>query len=121
MQDSRYREFFTLDFLKQQIQTEFNKKTENLDQDDPFYSSIYEAHSRKLEEDLEAIEMFSKKRKRKIQQSNPVDTIENKIKKCEDIRKNKIVIEFNDHKSSSVKSIAVKSQTNIVGLCLENF
>ena len=64
-------------------------------------------------EDLETIEMFSKKRKRKIQQSNPVDTIENKIKNCKDIRKNKMVIEFNDHKSSSVKSIAVKSQTNI--------
>ena len=64
-------------------------------------------------EDLETIEMFSKKRKRKIQQSNPVDTIENKIKNCKYIRKNKMVIEFNDHKSSSVKSIAVKSQTNI--------
>ena len=44
--------FFTIDLLKQQIQTEFNKKTENLDQDDPFYLSIYEAHSRKLEEDF---------------------------------------------------------------------
>ena len=57
--------------------------------------------------------MFLKHRKRKIQQSNPVDTIENKIKNCDDIRKNKMVIEFNDHKSSSVKSTAVKSQTNI--------
>ena len=52
--------------------------------------------------------MFSKKTKRKILQSNPVDTIENKTKNCEDIRKNKMVIEFNDHKYSSVKSIAVK-------------
>ena len=52
LQESRYREFFTIDLLKQQIQTEFNKKTENLDQDDPFYLSIYEAHSRKLEEDF---------------------------------------------------------------------
>ena len=42
-----------------------------------------------------------------------VDTIENKIKGCEDIRKNKMVIEFNDYTSSSVKSIAVKSNTNI--------
>ena len=89
MQDSRYRELFTIDLLKQQIQAEFNKKTENLDQDDPFYFSIYESHSKKLEEDLEAIEMFSKRRKRKIQQPKPVHTIENKIKNCEDIRKNK--------------------------------
>ena len=57
--------------------------------------------------------MFSKRTKRKIQPSRPVDTIENKIKNCEDIRKNKMIIEFNEHKSSSVKSIAVKSETNI--------
>ena len=37
MLDNRYKEFFTIDLLKQQIQTEFNKKPENLDQDDPFY------------------------------------------------------------------------------------
>ena len=97
------------EILQQQIQAEFNKKTENSDQDDPFYFSIYESHSRKLEtEDLEAI---------KIQQSKPVDTIENKIKICEDIRKNKMIIEFNEHKSSSVKSIAVKSETNIKCTC----
>ena len=42
-----------------------------------------------------------------------IDTIENKIKGCEDIRKNKKVIEFNDYASASVKSIAVKSNTNI--------
>ena len=43
----------------------------------------------KLEEDLEAMGMFSKRRKRKIQQPKPVHTIENKIKNYEDIRKNK--------------------------------
>ena len=42
-----------------------------------------------------------------------VDTIENKINNCSDIRKNKMVIEFNEYKSSSVKSIAVKANTNI--------
>ena len=57
--------------------------------------------------------MFSKKRKRKIQLLRPVDTIENKIKNCEDIRKTKMIIEFNEHESSSVKSIAIKSETNI--------
>ena len=57
--------------------------------------------------------MFSKRRKRKIQLSRPVDTIENKIENCEDIRKNKMIIEFTEHESSSVKSIAVRSETNI--------
>ena len=39
------------------------------------------------------------------------DTIENKIKNCEDIRK-KMLIEFNDLKSS-VKFLGLKNQTNI--------
>ena len=124
-----YREFFLIELLKQQVQVEFNKKTENLDPDDLFYFSIYESLSRKLEEDLEVIELFSKKKKRKFQQNNTLDTIENKIKNCEDIRKNKMLIEFNEHKSSSVKSISVKSETNIRFtrfmsgklLCLLNF
>lgn len=45
---------------------------------------------------------------------NPtIHTIENKIKNCADMRKNKMIIEFNDYESSSVKSIVVKSNTNI--------
>ena len=67
MQDSHFREFFSEELLKQQVQEEFNKKSENLDPDDHFYFSIYESPSRKLEEDLEAIELFSKNKKRKYQ------------------------------------------------------
>ena len=37
------------------------------------------------------------------------DKIENKIKECEDIRKNQMIIEFNKQKSASVRSIAIKS------------
>ena len=70
LQDNRFREFFTLDLLKDQLQADFNKKSENLDQDDPFYFSIYESLSRKLEEDFEAIEQFSKKRKEKFSKTN---------------------------------------------------
>ena len=54
-----------------------------------------------------------KKNKRKFQTTSTVDTIENKIKNCEDLRKNRMLIEFNDYKSSSVKSISVKSEMNI--------
>ena len=104
IQDHRYREFFSIKLLQQKIPAEFNKKAENLDQDDPFYFSMYESLCTKLEEDLEAIELFSKKnKKRKFEQKYSIDTIENKIKKCEDIRRNKMIIEFNKHKSSSVK------------------
>ena len=112
MQDHRYREFFSIELLQEQVRGEFNKKVENLDQDDPFYLSMYEILCNKLEEDLEATELFSKRnKKRKFQQKSPIDTIGNKIKNCSDIRKNKMIIKFNEHKSSSVKSITVKSES----------
>lgn len=64
--------------------------------------------------DLEVIDVIEKKKKkRKMFYTPPVDTIENKIKDCDDMRKNKMIIEFNDCESSSVKQIAVKSNINI--------
>ena len=112
MQDSRYKEFFSLDLLRQQIQAEYNIKKERLDEDDSLYFAILESLNRKLEEDLEAIDLFPKKKKRKYAPET-LDTIENKIKNCADIRKNRMVIEFNDYKSPSVKSISVNANTNI--------
>ena len=56
--------------------------------------------------------MFSKNKKRKYTPET-LGTIEKKIKNCADIRKNRMVIDFNDYKSSSVKSISAKANTNI--------
>lgn len=64
---------------------------------------------------MEAIEQISKnKRKRKyFQNKHTVNTIENKINNWADLRKNWMVLEFDDLKSWSVKSIAAKNETNI--------
>ena len=95
-QNLRYREFFSIDLLKKQVNNEFQEKCEQLDKNDP---SIYESLTQKLDEDLEAIEMFGRrKNKRKYQRTSTIDTIENKIKNCEDLRKNRMVIEFNEFK-----------------------
>ena len=80
--DALFREFFSIDLLKEQINNEFKEQCEKLDKDDPFYFSIYENLSKKLDENMEAIEMFGrKKNKRKFQTTSTVDTIENKIVK----------------------------------------
>ena len=113
LQDHRFRKFFTVDLLKEQIIADFNQKIENLDQHDPSYDLKYNRLAEKKEEELQAVEQYSAQRKRKYQYKKVIDSIENKIKNCDDIRKNKMVVEFNDHLSSSVKSIAVKSETNI--------
>ena len=102
-QNSRYREFFSIDLLKKRVNNEFKEKCGQLDKSDPFYNSIHESLTQKLDEDLEAIEMFGRrKNKRKYQRTSTIDTIGSKIKNCEDLRKNRMLIEFNDFKSSSV-------------------
>ena len=78
--------------MQDQVREKFDEEVKNLDQDNPFYFLMYESLRNKLEEHLEAIELFSKRnKKRKFQQKSPIDTIENKIKSCADIRKNKIL------------------------------
>ena len=42
MQDSRYREFFSLNLLRKQVETEYDKKREKLDEENPFYFAILE-------------------------------------------------------------------------------
>ena len=67
-------------------------------------------------EKLEAIDGFMayrKKRKRKQDNWKKVDTIENEIEASEDLRKNKMLIEFNDSQCSALKQIAVKTQTSV--------
>ena len=41
MLDNTYREFFSLDLLRQQVQKEFKKKKEKLDKSNPFYMVFY--------------------------------------------------------------------------------
>ena len=102
LQDHRFREYFTVDLLKEQINADFNRKIENLDQDDPSYDLKYNRLAEKKDEELEAVEQYSAQRKRKYQYKKVVDSIEKKIKNCDDVRNNKMVVEFNDHQSSSV-------------------
>ena len=116
MQDWRYREFFSLGLKQEQIQKEYDENKKNLDETDSFYPAILESMNRKKKEDLEAIDLFAKKNRKRLGMSK-VDTLENKISNCHDLRKNKMIIEFNDRQSSSVKSIAVKSKTSVQ--CME--
>ena len=43
MQDRHYRYFFSVELLQDQVREEFDKKAKNLDQDNPFYFSMYES------------------------------------------------------------------------------
>ena len=115
--DYKLREFFTESALRQQVKNESKEKLEEFDPNDEFYDS-YEGNMFELEQEkLEAIDGFmAHRKKRKRDQgcfAKKVDTIENEIEASEDLRKNKMLIEFNDSQCSAVKQIAVKTQTTV--------
>ena len=113
--DKTFKDFFSIDFLRQQVKKEFEKKKEKYDEDDPFYEDLIETIEGQRDEDLVAIDALEKRKRKRMAFMNntPVDSIENKIKDCDDIRKNKMIIEFSNSGSSSVKTIAVKSNINL--------
>ena len=64
MQDHRYREFFSIELLQDQGRKKFDEEAKNLDQDNPFYFLMYKSLRNELEEDVEAIKLFSKRNKK---------------------------------------------------------
>ena len=66
MLDNRYREFFSLDLIRRQVEKEFKNKVEKLDKSNPFYHGILEVIERKRDEDLEAIQCYQKRKKEKF-------------------------------------------------------
>ena len=84
---------------------------------DIFYDELKENLERKRDEDLETITAYENKRKRlrKKYYSNckKIESLEDQISESFDMRKNKMLLEFNDAQSSAIKQIAVKTNTNI--------
>ena len=117
--DYKMKGFFTEHALRQQIDQEIDEKTKEYEPDDEFYDE-HEANMEALrDEESEAIDGFLKWRKERRKNENytynvrKIDTIENEIEASEDLRKNKMLFEFNEANSSSVvKQIAVKIQTS---------
>ena len=59
-----------------------------MNKDKPFYPALTESLDREREEDLETTEVFSKKKKQTFApQNSKVDSKENKINNCADVKK----------------------------------
>ena len=68
------------------------------------------------DENIEAVEAFSKSKKRAQKnyfQPKKLNFIEQHIEDLMDLRKNKMMIEFNDSECSSIKFVGVKSKNKI--------
>ena len=68
------------------------------------------SYIKKWMKELDAVESFEKSKNRRKRKFKDTDA---KIEECQDPRKTKIVVEFNDHKSASIKSFAVKKRSSV--------
>ena len=108
--------------MKEQIIQTFQGKIFALDKNDPTYEARKEYFENKMDEELDSVESFVKsKNKRKIK----IKDIDEKIAESLDPRKTKMILEFSDHKATSIKSIAVKKTWQYKGgnsfYVLENY
>ena len=108
--DETFRDFFSPPLLRQEITQTYDTKIFALNKDDPTYEARKKYFERKREEDLDAVNTFEKNKKAK---KRKFQSVEEKILDCQDPRKTKMIIEFNDGESASVKSFAVKKKNVI--------
>ena len=108
--DPKFSEFFSIDILRKQIEDGFNQKMKKYNPRDIFYNELTENLERKRDEDLETITAYENKRKRRHKYHNSskkINSLEDQISESYDMRKNKMLLEFNDSQYSSIKQIAV--------------
>ena len=60
----QFRVYFSLDVVRQQIESEFQKKLEKYNEDDIFYEELLENLQMRKNEQLESISAFEKKKKK---------------------------------------------------------
>ena len=96
--------------IRRDIEENFENKRFSLDKNHPVYEARLAYLERKKAEDLDAVNSFEKKAKAK---KRKFQTIEEKVASCSDPRKTKMVIEFNEAETASIKSIAVKKRNVI--------
>ena len=65
--DPKFKDFFTMELFKKQVEDEFQQKLDILDPDDEFYPALLESIETTKEEKLETIEAFDRKKKRNRQ------------------------------------------------------
>ena len=89
---------------QEKIQT-FQSKIFSLNKDEATNEARKKYYERQMEEELDILDSYKKKIKIKKGRFKDADE---KIIDCLDPRKTRVVVEFNDRESASIKSFAVK-------------
>ena len=94
--------------MEEEIIQTFQRKISCLDKNDLMYEAKKEYFENKMDEELDAVESFEKSKTKRTRKFKDNET---KIEECQDPRKTKMDVEFNDREAGSIKSLAVKSTT----------
>ena len=102
--DDSFRHFFSPPLLTEEINKTYKAKIFALNQEDLTYEARKKCFERKMVEKIDAVNSFEKNKKAK---KRKFQSIEDKMTDCQDPRKTKMIIDFNDGESASIKSFAV--------------
>ena len=108
--DEGLRDFFLPDLPRNEIEQTFQAKIFALNKNDPTFEARKKYLERKKEEEPEAVDSFEKSKRSK---KRKFKTVDEKISSCFDLRKTKMLIEFNEAESASIKSFAVRKKNAI--------
>ena len=107
--------------MREEISQTFQAKIFTLNKEEITYEARKQNYERKMAEELDALKTYEKDKKVKKRKFKNVDE---KITECLDPRKTKMIIDFNNHESASIKSFAVKKKMksrSLLVLCQANW
>ena len=93
--------------LREEITSTFDSKAFALNNEDPTYEACKKYYERQEAEELDAVDSYEKNKR--VKKRNFQD-VENNICDLLDPCKTKMIIDFNDRESASIKSFAVKKK-----------
>ena len=105
--DDTFRNCFSPTLLREEITSTFDSKTFALNNEDPTYEACKKYYERQEAEELDAVDSYEENKR--VKKRNFQD-VESKIYDLLDPRKTKMIIDFNDRESASIKSFAVKKK-----------
>ena len=110
--DDTFRHFFSPQHSREEITDTFNQKILLLDKNEPTYEARKQYFLEIMEEELDAVDSFEKSKKK--ERKRKLLHIDNKIEDCLDPRKTKVIFEFNNCESASIKLFALKKKNELI-------
>ena len=105
-----FRNFFSPSLLREEITQAFQSTILVLNKDKPTYEARKKYYERQMPEELDGVDSYKKNKKVKKRRFKEIDK---KTTDCLDPRKAKMVVQFNDTESASIRSFTVRKRNEI--------